>query len=61
MIKYSSKLVLAIVQSNSSWALITHLDAFYQQDSSLDDCALPRNADMDKNAKVIILQKTEGP
>jgi len=31
----------------------------YQQDSSLDDCALPRNADMDKNAKAIILQKTE--
>ncbi|CAO3684306.1 unnamed protein product [Umbelopsis ramanniana] len=61
MMKYSSKFVLAIVQSTSSWALITHLDAFYQQDSSLDDCALPRNADMDKNAKAMILQKTEGP
>lgn len=61
MIKYSSKFVLAIVQSTSSWALTTHLDAFYQQNSSLDDCALPRNADIDKNAKVTILQKTEGP
>lgn len=31
--KYGSKFILAIVQSTSTWALITHLDAFYQQDS----------------------------
>jgi hypothetical protein len=59
--KYSSKFVMAIVQSTSNWALITHLDAFYQQDSSVDDCALPRNTDMNPTAKAMVLQKTEGP
>jgi hypothetical protein len=58
--KYGSKFILAIVQSASTWALITHLDAFYQQDSSVDDCALPANTGMDLNAKAIVLQKTEG-
>ncbi|KAG2171906.1 hypothetical protein INT44_006696 [Umbelopsis vinacea] len=58
--KYSSKFVLAIIQSTSSWALITHLDAFYQRDSSADDCALPPNTNMDVNAKAMLLQKTEG-
>ncbi|KAI8575111.1 hypothetical protein K450DRAFT_263223 [Umbelopsis ramanniana AG] len=57
--KYSSKFVLAIIQSTSSWDLITNLDAFYQQDSSVDDCALPPNTDMDINAKAILLQETE--
>lgn len=58
--KYSSKFVLAIVQSQSTWALITHLDAFYQQDSNIDDCALPSNTAMDSEARAIVLQKTEG-
>ncbi|KAI9283748.1 hypothetical protein BC943DRAFT_268563, partial [Umbelopsis sp. AD052] len=58
--KYGSKFVLAIVQSQSSWALITHLDAFYQRDSSIDDCALPSNTATELEAKALVLQKTEG-
>ncbi|KAG2171885.1 hypothetical protein INT44_006114 [Umbelopsis vinacea] len=58
--KYSSKFVLAIVQGQSTWALITHLDAFYQQDSSIDDCALPSNTAMDLEARALVLRKTEG-
>lgn len=58
--KYGSKFILAIVRSSSTWALITHLDVFYQQNSSIDDCALPSNNDMGLNAEAMIIPKTEG-
>lgn len=59
VLAHAKQLVMAALIGRESWVLVTHFDVFLQNESGIDDCALPSDETFSSSPSAKITTKNE--